>query len=293
MNKVNFILTIDVHQRENLKEELRDMGESFDRLAIHANVLIPAILLSNDGVSNAIVRLSQKGHQIGCHGLYHDGEIELYDEMSYELQDEYISKATSLIRNVVGYNPVCFRSPTFRLSASTIQILEKYGYTVDCSVNSQRLGLTGADYKNISWLLAPRLPYHPSYENPYKRGNTKLLEVPTSAFVFPFMSTFLKVFGLGITKLFFKMFYLESLRNKKPIVYMGHPEDFSPSGRINKSVPFSYKLFLPSKDGFRFRYLLYERDEKKVYNNTIELFKYIKSYPGINFVTFNQYLESL
>ena len=68
------VLTIDVHDRPNLAAELDHLIEELDGLGLKATVFVPAILVRDEGVRAALLRLVVEGHEIGCHGLTHDAE---------------------------------------------------------------------------------------------------------------------------------------------------------------------------------------------------------------------------
>lgn len=76
-----------------------------------------------------------------------------------------------MLEDVTGNNITCFRAPAFRISADTFRVLEELNVYADLSVCSQRIPLLSSQIKNYHWLLAPRVPYHPSIDDPYSAGN--------------------------------------------------------------------------------------------------------------------------
>ncbi|MCH8273480.1 MAG: hypothetical protein IH851_01660 [Armatimonadetes bacterium] len=69
--------------------------------------------------------------------------------------------------------PTSFRAGCFALIASDLKYLEDVGVLVDSS------SVSGSDYKMfVEWSGGPNDPYHPSYEDLRKPGDSKVLEVP-------------------------------------------------------------------------------------------------------------------
>jgi peptidoglycan/xylan/chitin deacetylase (PgdA/CDA1 family) len=182
-----------------------------------------------------IQRMQTIHQEIGCHGLTHTDEEE-YDRMSEDMQRVYIEEATQKLKAVSGSPLLSFRSPRVKTSAQTLRLLSEYGYQIDSSICSQRMDLLSSNLINPGWLVAPRRPYHPRSDNPFKRGNLPILEIPISAAVLPFISSSLNVFGLNFMRGLFKLLATESKRTGKPIVYLGHPSEFLPSTRRSKNI---------------------------------------------------------
>ena len=239
-------------------------------------------------LSQKVKALDVEGHEIACHGLTH-GDEEEYDVMPENMLRSYLSKAKSIIEGIINKPITSFRAPRVKTSALTQKVLEEVGFESDFSVNSQRMDVVSSNLINIGWLFAPRLPYHPSTKNPYKRGDRKLWVVPNSAILLPFISTATKVFGLSFMKWMFRLLYRESLRNNKPIVYIIHPYELVDHTIQVDRPPFSLKTI--KTHGFVFRDWFYEKDAKKLYNLNKELFAYMKSFGEVEFVTASDYLN--
>jgi peptidoglycan/xylan/chitin deacetylase (PgdA/CDA1 family) len=232
--------------------------------------------------------------EIGCHGLTHKAEEE-YNRMPEAMQRAYIEEATGILEAAVGMPVRAFRSPRVKTSATTLRLLAEYGYLVDSSVCSQRLDFVSSNLINKGWLLAPRRPYHPHYIDPFKRGNLPIWEVPISAFVVPFISGALNVFGLRFMKTVFRVLYAESRRTGKPIVYLAHPLEFISSGRRRKSRSARKQLRLAyiRTHGFMMRRVLYRMDGETWLKATRELFAYMCSFPKVTPMTISEYVNCL
>jgi len=240
-----------------------------------------------ESYSQEIHELVSKHHEIACHGLTHDYK-EDYNIMAEDNQRTNLILATKKLQNLAGSPIKSFRGPQVKTSHLTQKILEELNYSVDCSVCSQRIDLISSNLVNTGWILAPRLPYHPSKISPFKRGARKILVVPISALIFPFISGTLYLFGITFMKHFFNVLYFESRRTGKPIVYLLHPTEF-----VKTTEKDSYKPSLKKvrADGFYFRKRLKNIiDEKQRFQHTLRLFEHIRKFPDVEFITLNEYI---
>jgi hypothetical protein len=209
-------------------------------------------------------------------------------------QREKLTRATREIEDLVQQRVTFFRAPVFKISGTTIRILEELGYEADLSMNSQRLGVLSSDVCNISWMAAPRCPYHPDLLRPWRKGAAKLWEIPLSCLLLPFMVNTGQALRLGFMKRFFRVLCLEARRLPKPIVYMLHPEDLYPWRKAPARPVFGWRDLLPSKNhGFRIRYVFYQTDPVKVANLSVALLEYMGGFPGTRFFTVREYVGEL
>jgi peptidoglycan/xylan/chitin deacetylase (PgdA/CDA1 family) len=237
-----------------------------------------------------ISSLVEARHEVGCHGLTH-GDEEGYNRMAEDLQREYLSKATRILESVAQRSVRAFRGPRVKTSCITQKILEELGYCADCSVSSQRIDFISSNFVNLGWIVAPRLPYHPSDRSPFRRGKRNIWVVPVSALVLPFVSTALYTFRLKCMKYFFEILYSESLRNGKPIVYLAHPFEFAPwSMRLRRGRSF---LGGARIHGLGVRRAFCERDGRRRYELCKGLFTYMGAHPAVQFMTVSDFVSSM
>lgn len=119
-----------------------------------------------------IVRMvKDAGHEIGCHGLYHEtlgDEIFPLPNNMPVLPSEVegrITIATEIVKEISGTQPVSFRCPRLWGSTNVVKILEKLGYKADASFPLYFYG-------------KPFVPYYPSETDWTKEGGMKILEIP-------------------------------------------------------------------------------------------------------------------
>jgi peptidoglycan/xylan/chitin deacetylase (PgdA/CDA1 family) len=230
--------------------------------------------------------LLNQDHEIGCHGLSHD-EKEEFNRLEESEQRRILTRATSIIHNVTGFQVSSFRGPRVKTSHITQSILEDLNYRVDSSVCSQRIDFFSSNLINTKWIFAPRLPYHPHNGNAFKRGNRSIWVVPVSAIMLPFVSGTLYTFGIKFTMQMFNYLYSESRKTGKPIVYLLHPVEFAHKTKQRSN---RYSLLV---EGFQFRRskLIFEQDIQKRYTNHQELFNHMKSFGDVHFMTMREYIE--
>ncbi len=286
---VPLLVTWDVDPSPELPYEAR--CRSLDvTLELCAELTIPTtffVTASADHVHPVdLERIQAAGHEVGCHGLTHGNEEE-YDRMPESMQRDYIERATRKLADWSGSPIVSFRSPRVKVSGCTMRLLAESGYLADSSVCSQRLDVISSNLINPGWLVAPRRPYRPHPNNAFRRGDLPIWEVPISALGLPFISASLGLLGLGSMKALFRLLYAESRRTGKPIVYLGHPVEFT--SRWLK--PFTFQELTPSyirTHGLLLRKRLMRMDSAAWLGATRELFVYMRSFAGVQFMSLRE-----
>lgn len=238
--KIDVLISIDVDPAPPLNLE-DGVVQSVNLLKKHG-IKATFFFVANHTNQNMINLVQKHGHEVGCHGLDHDDKEELH-QLPFEQQEKILSQATILLEKLSGKKIKSFRSPRLKINADTLQVLEKLGYQVDSSLSAQRLDFFSSNLINLKWLIMKRIPYHPDGIKIWKKGSLKILEISVTAFILPFISTTLRIFGLTFFKIFFLFFYWEAYFTKKPIVYLFHPHEFL----YDYKMKFSWKLFIPNK----------------------------------------------
>jgi len=276
---------IDDFKHEDNKHSLRIVNQLLESNDIKATFLFVA--KTAHSFSQEIGMLIKSGHEIGCHGLAHD-DSEEYNKMPQREQRVNLKQATTILQDITQKPIRTFRAPRVKTSHLTQGILENLGYHTDCSVSSQRIDFISSNWINPHWIFAPRLPYHPSPDSAFKKGNRNIWVVPISAMVMPFISSSLKAFRLGFVKFLFRRLYKESVRTGKPIVYLAHPFEFIHRKKNLKKRKYSLKVH-----GLLLRDKFYVNDPKRMLAMTKELFSYMKSFPEVKFYTVSQYHDEI
>ena len=106
-------------------------------------------------------------------------------------------------------------------------ILSEAGFKIDSSVSSQRLDMMfsfGA-IKKLHWLTAPRKAYFTRKDNVFRKGDSEVLEIPISAFGFPYIGTFMRI-APALNRLTRTVLYCETICNGRQFVLLTHPNEF-------------------------------------------------------------------
>ncbi len=289
------LLTYDIHTHAahaapEVDRYLQNVLELHARIGVKASFFFPAEAAR--AMKQTVVSLVREGHGVGCHGLTHRNES--FKSMPEGEQREKLSRATAELEDIIQQRVTYFRAPVFKISGLTIRILEELGYEADLSMNSQRLGLLSSDVWNISWMVAPRRPYHPDFRYAWRKGESKLWEIPLSCIFLPYMSNTALVVGLSFMKMFFRGLCIESQQSGKPIVYMLHPEDLFPWRESPKRWPFRWQDLVPTRaEGFRFRRSVVETDAKKIARMSHALLEHMCAAERARFCTVPGYVAEL
>lgn len=166
------------------------------------------------------------GHEVASHGKSHLKENG-FDIMPFEKQKRHLSETKKLLEDISGQEVISFRAPALRVNNFTAKALIESGYLIDSSVASQRFDffLSFGGLTKLKWLTAPRLPYHTNENNIFIKGNSNLVEVPLSAFIFPYLGTTMRIFP-RLTAFQRNVMYLVAKMTGKPIVFDIHPNEF-------------------------------------------------------------------
>ena len=231
---MKFIMTNDVEshsfETNNLDStiDVRIENEAMPRLLkVHKKYGVKAtfFFVATFARSNPnIVRMVVKdGHEVGCHGFDH---TDYFDVLDYKKQCELLDRSKKMIEDISGIQVVSFRAPALRINKNTVRALEETGFLFDSSVASQRFDgpfTSGALYK-LRWMTAHRTPYKMSHDNPFKKGESSVIEIPVSALIWPFIGTHMRLSPV-ITSYIQKLINLETKINKKPLVFLFHPNE--------------------------------------------------------------------
>ncbi len=180
--------------------------ELFERLGIRGTFFAIGEDLSEPSAVASLREAHQAGVEIGNHSYSHD--YALSRRALSEIRDE-VSRGDEAIENAIGQRPSGFRAPGYTLSAGLYRVLEERGYAYDSSTFPAapyylaKAGVMGAlrlagrpsrailDSPRV--LTAPRRAYRPDPNDPYRRGNGEVFELPIAVEPIsrlPFIGTF-------------------------------------------------------------------------------------------------------
>jgi peptidoglycan/xylan/chitin deacetylase (PgdA/CDA1 family) len=166
-----------------------------------------------------------KGHEVACHGLYHQKGECLLERIE---QEHRIKKATNIIEKLISVRPIGFRAPCLNANSDTFKILLENHYLYDSSIISTFIpGYYGYP---VSKLKPYRLSLAAS-----KRNCKTLWEIPVAVnplLRVPISAAWMRNLGTNWVKLGIKM----NFQLGNPVVFYIHPRDVLPLP-IVKGVP--------------------------------------------------------
>ena len=140
-----------------------------DRHAIRATFFWTGHAAENN--PDVVRRIRDAGHEIGCHGLYH----ETVGDPIFPLPNNWpilpsevegrLKLAGQLVKKASGVQPVSFRCPRLWGSTQVVKVLEKLAYVADASFP-------------LYFFRKPFVPYHPSSKDWTKPGRMRIVEIP-------------------------------------------------------------------------------------------------------------------
>jgi peptidoglycan-N-acetylglucosamine deacetylase len=77
------------------------------------------------------------GHEIGCHGWFHED----YAELSAEQSVDSLARQRDAVARVAGSNPPGWRAPYWSLDERTLELVEEAGFVYDSSLMADDYGL--------------------------------------------------------------------------------------------------------------------------------------------------------
>jgi peptidoglycan-N-acetylglucosamine deacetylase len=175
-----------------LRRCLPRLADLFARHDIRTTLFVVGHDLEEDAEGRHILaELASAGHELASHT--HTHPYDLVRLPSSRIAEE-IDRAHAAIAAVCGRPPVGFRAPGYEISAEVIDLLCQRGYRYDSSTfpaipyylaKAAVLGLirlagrrSGSILGSPAVLRAPRDPYRPAADSPYRRGDQPIVELP-------------------------------------------------------------------------------------------------------------------
>jgi len=197
----------------------------------------------------ALVKMaSDRGHEIASHGLRHRVE-DAFDILPLKMQIAHLRESKNILEDICGTEVISFRAPAARANYNLPIALEESGYRIDSSVSPQRLDMmfSFGSMKKLNWIVAPRMPYFADRNNIFRKGNSPILEIPISAFGFPYIGTFMRICP-ALNRVTRMALYLETTLNNRPIIFVTHPNEFidedREAGELERRVKYYFSYLL-------------------------------------------------
>ena len=216
--KKRMILSVDVDHFPGSDVGIVRILDLLDRKGIKAAFFVAGKFAEEYG--HVIKEIQVRGHEIGCHGYSHGLDLaENFVDIGLEEQRKRIEKASGILREIINDDVRIFRAPYAKANSDTIKALGDLGYEYDSSVTAMRFDFGMGVANNMKAFFAPTRPYSPSKRDIFKKGDSKILEVPISAFIAPLTLSAIRFLGIRNVCYLFNC----SRHFFDPVVFYLHP----------------------------------------------------------------------
>lgn len=231
------LITNDVETTSILNHQLRDktgkyvleqgmprLLDLYDRYGVKATFFFTGHIAQ---LYPQVVKMAyERGHEVGSHGLTHEVSMA-FDTLSPDEQLSHLKLSKQILEDIIGDSVVSFRAPAARVDNGFPQILQEAGFLIDSSVASQRMDMffSFGALKKLHWITAPRHAYFVQTDNIFRRGGSDVLEIPISAWGFPYIGTFMRI-APRLNRMTRQILYWETCCNGRQFVFLTHPNEF-------------------------------------------------------------------
>ena len=246
MNK-HCLITNDVETTSILNHKLKDatgevvlrqgmprLLDLYDRYGVRATFFYTGHIAQ---LYPEVVKMAhERGHEVGSHGLTHEVG-KAFDVLTPEEQLSHLRQSKEILEDLIGEEVVSFRAPAARVDKGFSRVLQEAGYKVDSSVCSQRLDMmfSFGMLKKLRWITAPRKAYLTKENDIFRKGDSKVLEIPVSALGFPYIGTFMRI-APALNRFTRNLLYWETLCNGRQFVFLTHPNEFIDEERDDQPI---------------------------------------------------------
>lgn len=194
--------------------------ELFSAVGTRATFFVIGGDLAEPGLGEALTAAAASGVELANHSFSHDYALSRRSRVEIEAD---LRRAHEAIVTHTKVTPVGFRAPGYTLSPAMLQAVAALGYRYDSSTFPAApywlakatvmtaLAALGRPSRAIldspNVLLAPVVPYRPSLEAPYRRGDAPFVELPMAVSPVgrvPFIGTFATTMPWPLVELSFR-----------------------------------------------------------------------------------------
>lgn len=197
----------EVDRRVNIEDGIDKLLNVFEEHELKATFFVTGEMAQKH--PEKIKTVTKGGHEVACHGLYHEKNECL---LRMEEQSARIEKAMNIIENVTGQKPLGFRAPCLRANKTTLQILS----VMRCLYDSSFLPMfIPGYYGSLSFKLKPHYVLF---------NSRKILEIPVSTnpiVPLPLSASWMRNLGLPWIKFGVKRLFSLGC----PVMFYIHPRD--------------------------------------------------------------------
>lgn len=228
--------------------------ELLRRHGLKATFMVIGEDLRRKGNLSTVKEICRGGHEIANHSLSHPIGFR---HLSRREKEKEIADSEKLIEDATQSEVRGFAAPAYDIDEVALRILEERNYLYDSSVYPSHFSLSAKTYRHLksilvsrasgsavkpsswgrlSYIFAPRLPYHPSRRNLLRRGNSRILEIPFSLIPFWGMP-FYHYFCLFAGSWYFRAGLGMLRAMKRELNYLIHPTEIFDPEEVIKNDP--------------------------------------------------------
>ncbi len=174
-----------------LRRALPRFLEVFAQHGIRATFFVVGDDLASESRRQLLRQAATAGHELANHSQSHPYELARLPPHRIERE---IGDCHHALQDLTGRPPVGFRGPGYEISAPVLEVLEAFGYAYDSSIFPcppyylakaailAKMAVLRQESRAILGspraLPAPTQPYYPDRRQPFRRGDSPLLEIP-------------------------------------------------------------------------------------------------------------------
>lgn len=197
----------EVERQVSVEKGLDILLDLFQQTHAKATFFVPGEVVQR--YSAKVKEIAEKGHEVACHGFFHERNECLLD---VDEQRSRIEKSRSIVEEVTHVRPVGFRAPCLRASDATLAILSEMGFLYDSSFLPM---LIPGYYGSLSFHLRPHRVSN-------RAGSILEIPVSTNPIVpLPLSGSWMRNLGVLHVKLGIRMLFSRGC----PVMFYVHPRD--------------------------------------------------------------------
>lgn len=137
------------HRKFGPRQGIYRILDLLDEQNIKASFYVPGFVARK--YPQAVKQINNRGHEIGLHGDLH----ERVDELNKSELEKTIVEPKKVIEDLIGQQVVGYRSPSWEITADTIELLKKHNIQYDSSLMGydHPYSIEGMTEVPVQWLL--------------------------------------------------------------------------------------------------------------------------------------------
>jgi hypothetical protein len=155
-------------------ENLQEILNIFERYSIPTTLFVTGETIEKYPV---LIKQWSNNYEIACHGFTH----RFWNDLSIKDREREVEKFKKIYQNVSQKSVKGFRAPSHIIDEQGMKLLQNKGFLYDSSIVPHYPFIKKyRGYKK----KAPMEPYHLSFDDCWRKGNSEILEIPVAGQIF-------------------------------------------------------------------------------------------------------------